>query len=129
MTKLIEMVAYCVRDFADIRLTRTVTLQRTAPYLGGRGAHSTSKRRLTTFKRPSRAGAVLYASTWPATKVFMPAVSTSWTCTKNIGAAVIRQDEAKSAICVEEFDPASWHNMFKRTVSAPDSPLSLTGRG
>jgi len=28
---------------------------------------------------------------------------------KDIGAAVIRQDEAKSAICVEEFDPPSWH--------------------
>jgi len=28
---------------------------------------------------------------------------------KDIGAAVMRQDEAKSAICVEEFDPSSWH--------------------
>jgi hypothetical protein len=28
---------------------------------------------------------------------------------ENIGAAVIGQDEAKSAICVEEFDPSGWH--------------------
>jgi hypothetical protein len=28
---------------------------------------------------------------------------------KNIGAAIIRQDEAKPAICVEELHPASWH--------------------
>src|SRR5262249_27418004 len=28
---------------------------------------------------------------------------------KNIGAASIGRDEAKSAICVEEFDPSSWH--------------------
>src|SRR5262249_20480979 len=44
-----------------------------------------SKRRLTAFKRPSRAGAVLYTSTCPATNVFMPAASTSWTCTKTSG--------------------------------------------
>ena len=28
---------------------------------------------------------------------------------KNIGAAIIRQDEAKPAMCVEELHPASWH--------------------
>jgi hypothetical protein len=28
---------------------------------------------------------------------------------KNIGAAIIRQDEDKPAICVEEPHPASWH--------------------
>jgi hypothetical protein len=28
---------------------------------------------------------------------------------KNIGAAIIRQDEAKPAICVEELHPAGWH--------------------
>jgi len=28
---------------------------------------------------------------------------------KNIGAAIIRQDEAKPSICVEELHPASWH--------------------
>src|SRR5262249_52849949 len=44
-----------------------------------------SKRRLTAFKRPSRADAVLYTSTCPATNVFMPAASTSWTCTKTSG--------------------------------------------
>src|SRR6185503_9137544 len=44
-----------------------------------------SKRRLTAFKRPSREGVVLYTSTWPATNVFIPAVSTSWTCTKTSG--------------------------------------------
>src|SRR5262249_13106801 len=30
---------------------------------------------------------------------------------KNIGAAIVRQDEAKSAICVEELHPASWHDI------------------
>src|SRR6516225_1663532 len=39
-------------------------------------------RRLTAFKRPSRAGAVLYVSSWPLTNVSMPAASMSWTCTK-----------------------------------------------
>jgi hypothetical protein len=40
---------------------------------------------------------------------------------KNIGAAVIRQDEAKSAIWVEEFDPPTWHaiNPIQRTVPRP----------
>jgi hypothetical protein len=28
---------------------------------------------------------------------------------KNIGAAIIRQDEAKPAICVEKLHSASWH--------------------
>jgi hypothetical protein len=28
---------------------------------------------------------------------------------KNIGAAIIRQDKAKPAICVEKLHPASWH--------------------
>ena len=39
-------------------------------------------------KRPAgpwREGVVLYTSTWPGTNVFMPAVSTSWTCTKTSG--------------------------------------------
>src|SRR5262245_35387173 len=30
---------------------------------------------------------------------------------KNIGAAAIGHDEAKSAICIEEFDPPSWHDI------------------
>src|SRR5262245_26898462 len=30
---------------------------------------------------------------------------------KNIRAAIIRQDEAKSAIWIEEFDPPSWHGI------------------
>src|SRR5262245_52972609 len=40
---------------------------------------------------------------------------------KNIGAAAIGHDETKSAICIEEFDPPSWHaiNPIQRTVSAP----------
>src|SRR5262249_40836512 len=41
---------------------------------------------------------------------------------KNVGAAIIRQDEAKPAICVEEFDPPTWHARLirsQRTVSAP----------
>ena len=43
------------------------------------------KASVTAFKRPSRAGAVLYTSTCPATNVFMPAASTSWTCTNTSG--------------------------------------------
>jgi hypothetical protein len=40
---------------------------------------------------------------------------------KNIGAAVIRQDEAKSAIWVEEFDPPPRHaiNPIQRTAPRP----------
>jgi hypothetical protein len=40
---------------------------------------------------------------------------------KNIGAAIIRQDEAKSSICVEELHPASWHAIkpIQRTVARP----------
>jgi hypothetical protein len=40
---------------------------------------------------------------------------------KNIGAAIIRQDEAKPAICVEELHPASWHAQFNPIVSARGS--------
>ena len=52
---------------------------------------------------------------------------------KNIGAAM-RQDEAKPAICVEEFDPAHLacpFNPTQRTVSAPTRPrrrATATGR-
>src|SRR5262249_27767508 len=41
---------------------------------------------------------------------------------KNIGAAAIGRDKAISAICVEEFDPPTWHcslNPIQRTASAP----------
>jgi|SRR5262249_32481893 len=44
-----------------------------------------SKRRLTAFERPSRARPTTYATNWPAIRVFMPAASTSWTCTKTSG--------------------------------------------
>src|SRR5262245_48981255 len=49
----------------------------------------------------------------------MPAVSTSWTCTKNVGAAIIRQDEAKPAICVEELHSACWHFLVAFHPIAP----------
>src|SRR5262249_19549318 len=39
----------------------------------------------------------------------MPAASTVVDMHKNIGAAAIGHDEAKSPICIEEFDPPSWH--------------------
>src|SRR5262249_14140968 len=51
---------------------------------------------------------------------------------KNIGAALIREDEAKSAICIEEFDPPSWHaiNPIQRTASTPTRQrCETTGRG
>src|SRR5215467_7561768 len=41
---------------------------------------------------------------------------------KNIGAAATGSDKAISAICVEEFDPPSWHcslNPIQRTANAP----------
>src|SRR5262249_3161707 len=50
---------------------------------------------------------------------------------KNIGAAAIGRDKAISAICVEEFDPPTWHAhliRFQRTVSAPPRP-SAKGTG
>src|SRR5262249_52955358 len=63
---------------------------------------------------------------------------------KNIGAAVIRQDESKSATCVEELHPASWHDInpvqptasgFRNTASAdrrlkesPGSVGAMTGK-
>src|SRR5262249_16716470 len=43
---------------------------------------------------------------------------------KNIGAAIIRQDEAKPAICVEELHPASWHFYFPFIRSSPPRPWS-----
>src|SRR5262245_33624991 len=50
---------------------------------------------------------------------------------ENIGVAIIRQDEAKSAIRVEELHPASWHdnNPVQRTVSAPDRRSRKAGEG
>jgi hypothetical protein len=52
---------------------------------------------------------------------------------KNIGPAIIRQDEAKPAICVEELHPASWHAPINPIVSAPanvgrDGPELVTKR-
>ena len=41
-----------------------------------------NRQRLTAFERPSRVGPTSYATNWPATSIFMPAASTSWTCTK-----------------------------------------------
>src|SRR5262245_9992273 len=38
---------------------------------------------------------------------------------KNIRAAIIRQDEAKPAICVEEFHPTSWHFLVAFHPIAP----------
>src|SRR5215831_2848548 len=38
---------------------------------------------------------------------------------KNIGAAIIRQDEAKPAICVEELHSASWHFLVAFHPIAP----------
>jgi hypothetical protein len=39
---------------------------------------------------------------------------------KNIGAAIIRQDEAKPAICVEELHPTSWHFLVAfHPIAAP----------
>src|SRR5262249_42916336 len=50
---------------------------------------------------------------------------------KNIGAALIREDEAKSAICVEEFDPSSWHaiNPVQSTLRAPTRRRDVPGHG
>src|SRR5262249_29969016 len=42
---------------------------------------------------------------------------------KNIRAAIIGQDEAKSTICVEELHPASWHAQLIRSQrTAPRRP-------
>src|SRR5215472_7097258 len=38
---------------------------------------------------------------------------------KNIGAAIIRQDEAKPAICVKELHSASWHFLVAFHPIAP----------
>src|SRR5262249_7682935 len=50
---------------------------------------------------------------------------------KKIGAALIRQDEAKSTIWVEEFDPPTWHALirFQRTVSAATRRSRKDGPG
>src|SRR5262249_34938251 len=48
-------------------------------------SYGLSKRRLTAFDRPPRAGPISYATSWPATNVFMPAASTSWIWTKTSG--------------------------------------------
>jgi hypothetical protein len=42
---------------------------------------------------------------------------------KNVVAAIIGQDEAKSTICVEELHPASWHAQLIRSQRPrPDPP-------
>src|SRR6516162_11825091 len=44
---------------------------------------------------------------------------------KNIGAAVVVRDKAISAICVEEFDPPTWHAQLIRSQrKAPDRGLA-----
>src|SRR5262245_3192930 len=50
---------------------------------------------------------------------------------KNIGAAAIGRDKPISAICVEEFDPSTWHSQLVRSQrTGPDPPLGrTTGRG
>jgi hypothetical protein len=48
---------------------------------------------------------------------------------KNIGAAIIRQDEAKPSICVEELHPASWQCPINPIVSAPTRRKQNDGRG
>src|SRR5262249_1759016 len=48
-------------------------------------SYGLSKRRLTAFERPPRAGPISYATSGPATNVFMPAASTSWIWTKTSG--------------------------------------------
>jgi len=50
---------------------------------------------------------------------------------KNIGAAVIGRDKAISAICVEEFDPPTWHAQLirsRRTAPRP-APKESNGDG
>ena len=46
---------------------------------------------------------------------------------KNIGAAIIRQDEAKPAICVEKLHSASWHFLVAFHPIAPP-PVMLSRR-
>src|SRR5262245_42409420 len=49
---------------------------------------------------------------------------------KNIGAAVIGRDKAISAICVEEFDPATWHAQFDPiSTHSPPTPPSVRRAG
>src|SRR5262249_16259378 len=50
---------------------------------------------------------------------------------KNIGAAAVGRDETKSAICIEEFDPPSWHaiNTIQRTLRAPTRRRDVPGLG
>src|SRR5262249_1172067 len=40
-----------------------------------------------------RAGASSYTTNWPATSIFIPAVSTSWTCTKTSGPRALHRAE------------------------------------
>src|SRR5262249_53967442 len=48
---------------------------------------------------------------------------------KNVGAAVIGRDKAISAICVEKFDPPTWHvQLIRCQRSAPDPPSIRRGR-
>ena len=47
---------------------------------------------------------------------------------KNIGAAAIGSDKAISAICVEEFDPPTWHCSFNPIQRTANAPTRLTGR-
>jgi hypothetical protein len=47
---------------------------------------------------------------------------------KNIGAAAIGSDKAISAICVEEFDPPTWHCSFSPIQRTANAPTRLTSR-
>jgi hypothetical protein len=47
---------------------------------------------------------------------------------KNIGAAIIRQDEAKPTICVEELHPTSWHFLVDFHPIAPPPSSVMNSR-
>src|SRR6516165_5414615 len=48
---------------------------------------------------------------------------------KNIGAAVIGRDKAISAICVEEFDPPTWHAQLIRSQRTAPRPAPKESNG
>src|SRR5262249_59685589 len=77
--------------------------QRWGERLDTRGRHERVRQELAArimlkqtkidIELPARAGASSYTTNWPATSIFIPAVSTSWTCTKTSGPRALHRAE------------------------------------
>src|SRR5215831_9084977 len=88
-----------------------------------------SKRRLTAFERPSRAGPTSYATNWPATSIFMSAASTSWTYTKTSELPSSGAIKPYARSVLKEFDPPTWHARLIRSQRTAPRPAPKESNG